>query len=116
MTLDELWLKAVQRAISQYSDSYARRLVQRLLDGAGGDVRKAVKLMASDSDGGASFLLGNFGAHTGEYRVECRGNAASNAIEAWVGPDYWDRPPDLVIRWREVFHFVQDGVRQPRLL
>lgn len=112
MNPNELWLEAVLRAVGSREDSFKRRMIRDLLHRADGDAGKAVKLMGATD---ASFVLGNFGACMHTCRIWCMGNAASHPVEAWIGPDYWRRPPDLVIPWREIFQYVE-GVWQPRLL
>lgn len=112
--LNELWQIAVDRALSKYAGDFARRQIESLLEKAGGDAVKAVQLMGDHSVTDASRLLGNWGASCKRYRVGCWGNAARHPVEAWIGPNHWDRPPDLVIQWKEIFQYVA-GIHQPRL-
>lgn len=119
MTRDELWLRAVTLALGNVENGYNRKLVGRLLDEAGGDVAKALSLLTRRPAGGGStvsFRLGNWGYCGSDCRLECWGSAASADIQAWDGPDHWDRPPDLVVTWREVFEYVAGQERQLSLL
>jgi hypothetical protein len=115
MSLDELWPIAVHHALGQYAGDFARRQIEALLEKADGNVAKAVQLMGDRTVTDAGRLLGHWGHQCRRYRVECWGNAARHPVKAWIGPDHWDREPDLVVQWIEIFRFVQ-GTWQPHLL
>jgi hypothetical protein len=113
--LNELWQIAVRHALGKYASDFARLQIEGLLEKAGGNVARAVELMSDRSVTDAGRLLGHWGVSCKRYRVQCWGSAPRHPVEAWMGPDHWDREPDLVVSWKEIFQFVR-GVRQPRLL
>jgi hypothetical protein len=113
--LNELWQIAVRHALGKYAGDFARRQIEALLEKADGNVAKAVQIMGDRSVTDASRLPGHWGVSCKQYRVQCWGSAARHPVEAWSGPDHWDREPDLVVQWIEIFQFVQ-GTWQPRLL
>lgn len=109
--INELWHTAVTDRILQKA--------RQLLNKAGGDVSEALLLCQrrdKHSPNSPGFSLGNFGYYTPKYRIQCMGNAPRNSIEAWAGPDHWDRPADLIVKWREVFEYAKNGARQEQLL
>lgn len=116
-TLDELWQWAVDYALDNVP---ARGAIQELLALAGGNIGHALELMtASPNAWSDSYAqrLGGWGLCCDVGRLSCMGSAGQHPIHAWFPePSPFDRPPDLVISWRDVFVFVATGGRQLRLL
>ena len=61
--------------------------------------------------------LGHHGCCTDHHRIEvpstvknCRG------AMVWYGADHWNRPPDEIITWRDIFGYVAGEAQQLTLL
>ncbi len=114
MTHDELWLRAVNRALDLVEDSQHEQFIKDLLEEVHGDVSRALKLMTQVKPGWydtTAQLLGGWGYYANDhYSCQCQGSAAAFPIEAWLpGGDRVNGLPDLVIPWREVFEYVKAG-------
>lgn len=107
---------AIERVLSFVANRWIERQIQGLLRQAGGDVDKALALLASSGLGPS---MGWFGASgPGELSLEARGSAARNSVISVWSPSTqrFTEPPDVTFTWREVFTYVQNGGRLPHQL
>jgi hypothetical protein len=99
---------AIKRILGQYAEGWAWQIVGQLLESAGGDVRKAMRLMTAEGADSAPFHLGNFGySGPGEVTVMCMGNAGKrNQIRVWYPETRITDPQDFTFPWSAVFEYV----------
>ena len=88
-------------------------LIQAELDANNNSPAKALENVSD----WANNHLGQHGFAGGQIRVQVYGTVKSGkGAQVWYGEDHWDRPPDELITWLQIFTYVADGYQQLQLL
>jgi hypothetical protein len=61
----------------------------------------------------ANAHLGQHGCCNDHHRIEVRSTVKNcRGAMVWYGADHWDRPPDEIITWRDIFGYVAGESQQ----
>jgi hypothetical protein len=97
------------RALEYLTGGWLENLIRSELAANGNDPNVAV---ANVSDW-ANEHLGQHGCCTSDHRIELYGTVKNSwGANVWYGADHWDRDPDEVISWRDIFRYVAGDAQQ----